>query len=178
MNRAVVVLAGLALLAPAPLPAQAPADKGESARPIVALGWLVGGVWTADASKLGPGMQRVETRYQWADNNAYVRFNTHFVLDKGTLNNYDGNLFWNPERKTLAIWYMDSGNSIIEGPIELQGEGLSVTFRGTNFEGKLADLRVDVSRKTPDLYHWAVAEKQGDGWKPLAELDYRRLAGS
>jgi hypothetical protein len=33
------------------------------------MAWLVGGVWTADAAKLGPGMQRIETRYlmvgQW-----------------------------------------------------------------------------------------------------------------
>jgi hypothetical protein len=36
--------------------------KPDMPRPISALSWLVGGVWTADASKMGPGMQRIETR--------------------------------------------------------------------------------------------------------------------
>ena len=59
------------------------AKPADTAKPIAPLSWLVGGVWTADATKLGPGMLRIETRYQWADNNAYIRFNTHFVFDKG-----------------------------------------------------------------------------------------------
>ena len=56
--------------------------KSTEPKPISALAWLVGGVWMADASKLGPGMQRIETRYSWSDNKAYVRFTTHFVFDK------------------------------------------------------------------------------------------------
>jgi hypothetical protein len=48
--------------------ARARAINATDANPISALAWLVGGVWTADASKLGPGMERIETRYQWADN--------------------------------------------------------------------------------------------------------------
>jgi hypothetical protein len=69
----------------------APAKPAVVAKPIATLSWLLGGVWTADASKLAPGMLRIETRYQWADNNAYIRFNTHFVFDKGSQHNYDGN---------------------------------------------------------------------------------------
>ncbi len=74
--------------------------KPETPKPISALSWLVGGVWTADASKMEPGMQRIETRYQWSDNNAYIRFNTHFVFNKGTSRAYDGNFFWNPAQKS------------------------------------------------------------------------------
>ena len=62
--------------------AQTP-NTPDATNPIHSLSWLVGGVWTADATKLGPGMQRIETRYQWSDNNAYLRFTTHFVSDKG-----------------------------------------------------------------------------------------------
>jgi hypothetical protein len=35
-------------------------------------------------------------------------------------------------------------------------------------------MRVEVIRKTNALYLWALAEKQGDGWKDLAGLDYQR----
>src|SRR5271154_5197518 len=98
------------------------ANQSPAAKPIDALSWVIGGVWTADASKMGPGMQRIETRYQWSDNKAYIRFNTHFVFDKGTAKTYDGNFFWNPAQKSLAMWYMDARNSITESPVVIDGD--------------------------------------------------------
>jgi hypothetical protein len=156
----------------------APAKPVEADKPISMLSWLVGGVWIADASKLGPGMRRIETRYQWADNNAYIRFNTHFVFDKGASHTYDGNFFWNPADQTLAVWYMDAENSITQGPVQVDGDTMNIKFRGQDFESKLADLRVVVLRKNNDDYHWTLQEMQGGGWKDLAALEYLRVAGS
>jgi len=159
-----------------PVVAQTTASTTTEAKPIASLEWLVGGVWTADASKLAPGMERIETRYQWSDNGSYVRFTTHFVTDKGAMKTYDGNMFWDPSKKTLAIWYMDARNAITEGPMSIAGSDWHMTFRGEDFEGKQADFRVDVSMKSHDLYHWTLNEKVGDGWKKLIELDYVRKA--
>jgi hypothetical protein len=152
-------------------------EKTAAAKPIEALSWVIGGVWTADATKLGPGMQRIETRYQWSDNNAYIRFTTHFVFDKGTAKTHDGNFFWNPAQKNLAMWYMDARNGITEGPVQVDGNQWTIQIHGPDFEGKMADLRVLVMRKTNDQYHWSVEEKQGDIWKELAALEYLRLPG-
>ena len=152
--------------------------KPQAAAPISALSWLVGGVWTADATKMGPAMQRIETRYRWSDNKAFLRFTTHFVFDKGTANTYDGNLFWDADHHTFAIWYMDAKNGIVEGPMQWDGEVLRLTFRGYDFDGKMADLKVDVTRKTNDQYHWAVFEKSGEEWKQLGALEYLRGSGS
>jgi hypothetical protein len=170
-----------ALLALAAASAAAFAEEAPpkpAARPIAPLAWLVGGTWTADASKLGPGMKRIETRYQFSDNDAYIRFTTHFVSDKGTLKNYDGNFYWDPQHSTLTFWYMDAGNDIMEGPVRVDGNTMELTFRAHDFDGKLADMKVDVVRTNDDLYTWKLAEKEGDGWKPLASLDYRRMTGS
>ncbi len=151
--------------------------KAPAAKPVDAISWVVGGVWTADATKMAPGMQKIETRYQWSDNHAYIRFNTHFVFEKGTAKAYDGNLFWNPDKKSLAIWYMDHENSITEGPLQVDPDGWTITFHEPDFEGNMADLRVKVLRKTNDDYQWSVAEKQGDTWKQLAQLEYLRQPG-
>ena len=159
-------------------PAKVDTAKSESAKPIDALGWVIGGVWTADASRLGPGMKRIETRYQWSDNNAYIRFTTHFVFDKGTAKTYDGNFYWDPEQKRLAVWYMDTRNQITAGPVEIAKDQWTISFRGEDFDGKMADLRVVVSRKSNDDYHWSLTEKQGDTWQELAGLEYLRMAGS
>jgi hypothetical protein len=152
--------------------------KTDFAKPIDALSWLVGGVWTADTTRMGQGMQRIETRYQWSDNNSFLRFNTHFVFDKGTARTYDGNLFWSPAQNSLAIWYMDASNEIIEGSMQVQGPNWTVNFRGPDFEGKMADLQAEITRKSPDLYHWVVREKQADAWKEMMALDYHRVSGS
>jgi hypothetical protein len=151
-----------------------PAAKPSDAKPIVQLAWLVGGVWTADASGMGNDMQRIETRYTWSDNNAFVRFNTHFVAQQGTLHQYDGQFFFDPEKSALAMWYMDSKNGITQGPITVDGDTTTLSFRGPNFEGKVADLRVLVLRKSNDHYVWQLEEKSQDAWKPLAKLDYIR----
>jgi hypothetical protein len=143
-------------------------------KPITALAWLVGGVWTADASKLGPGLQRIETRYSWSDNGSYIRFTTRFVSDKSTLKNYDGNFFWDPTRHTLAMWYMDASNNITQGPTTFTGDHWQMAFRGDDFAGKPSDLQVDVLRRSNDLYHWSLSEKDDDSWKTLLELDYAR----
>jgi hypothetical protein len=158
-------------------PAQAIA-KAPAAKPVDAISWVVGGVWTADATKMAPGMQKIETRYLWSDNHAYIRFNTHFVFEKGTARAYDGNLFWNSDKKSLAIWYMDHESSITEGPLRVDADGWTITFHGPDFEGNPADLRVKVLRKTNDDYQWSVAEKQGDTWKQLAQLEYFRQPGN
>jgi len=152
--------------------------KTESAKPVAVLGWLVGGVWTADATKLGPGLQRIETRYQWSETNTFLRFNTHFISEKGIVRTYDGNLFWNPEQKSLFMWYMNGDNEIIEGPMQVEGDTWSMTFRSLGDDGKVADYRVEVAQKTNDHYHWALSQKQSDAWKELLSLEYLRVKGS
>jgi hypothetical protein len=73
---------------------------------------------------------------------------------------------------------MNAENEIVEGPMNIDGDTWTMTFRGTDPEGKMADLRAEVTRKSPDLYHWLVREKQADGWKEIMALDYHRVAGT
>ena len=140
------------------------------------LSWLVGGVWTADASKMGDGMKRIETRYVWSDNDAFIRFTTHFVSDKGTAKTYDGNFFWEPEKSQLAMWYMDYANEIIQGPIAIAGETTKFSFHATDFEGRPADMQVELLKKSNEKYQWTLNERVGDAWKQLATLEYVRTA--
>jgi hypothetical protein len=155
---------------------QESAPKPQAAKPIAVLAWLVGGVWTADTSQMGPGLERIETRYQWSDNNAFIRFNTHFVSDKGTLRNYDGHFFWNPAESSLAVWYMDAREAITQGRVRVEGDLMEITFRAPDMQGKEADMRVRVARKTHDDYIWTLEEKDAADWRQLLKLEYLRAA--
>ena len=166
---ATAMLAGAALLA-----GQASTAKATEQRPITPLAWLVGGVWTADASKMAPGL-KIETRYSWSDNGAYIRFTTHFVNEKGTMKNYDGQFYWDAEPAGLRVWYMDARNHITQGPVEVEGDLMQIAFRAEDFQGKMADLRVQLARKTNDHYTWTLEEKQPAGWDQLASLEYLRM---
>jgi hypothetical protein len=177
MKRAWLCLAALVVAASLTL-AQGLTKKAEAPKPIAVLGWLVGGVWTAGPTELGPGLQRIETRYLWSETNTFLRFNTHFVADKGTVRTYDGNLFWNPAQKTLAMWYMNGDNEIIEGPMQVEGDDWNMTFSTSDGGGKMADYRVDITRKTNDHYHWSLQQKEGDVWKEILALEFLRVVRS
>ncbi len=168
----------LVLVMAAGVRAQGAGKAAEGTKPIAPLAWLVGGVWTADASRLGGGMQRIETRYRWSDNNAYIRFNTHFVTDKEALHNYDGSFFWDPERTTLAMWYMDAKNEITQAPVKINGDVMTMEFRAEGLDGKDAEFRVSVTRKTNDHYAWLLEEKQAEEWKGVLALEYLRTPSS
>lgn len=158
--------------------AQTGSEKPPVSGPVSMLGWLVGGVWTATAANLGSGVQRIETRYQWSETKNFVRFNTHFVTDKGIARAYDGNFFWSPAQKTIEVWYMDGNNEIVEGPVRVEGDILTMTFRTTNGAGQMTDYRVDVTRKSNDRYSWSLKEKRGDTWADVLALEYLRSVGS
>jgi len=173
--RKAISTAIVVMLAAAALVGQESGPKPPAQRPIAPLEWLVGGVWTADGSKLAPGL-KIETRYTWSDNGAYIRFTTHFISEKGTLKNYDGQFYWNPEPGGLAVWYMDARNHITQGAVAMDGDVMQIAFRAEDFQGKMSDLRVDVARRTNDHYTWTLEEKQPAGWGQLASLEYLRTA--
>lgn len=168
----VLMLAGTAVSA------QISSEKPPASLPVSPFAWLVGGVWTASAANLNSGVQRIETRYQWSETKNFVRFNTHFVTDKGIARAYDGNFFWSPSHKTIEVWYMDGNNEIVEGPVRVDGDVLTITFRTTNGEGQMADYRIDVTRMSHDRYHWSLKEKHGEAWADVLALEYVRSAGS
>jgi hypothetical protein len=100
------------------------------------------------------------------------------VVERGAAKTYDGNFFWNPAQKSLAMWYMDAKNAITEGPVEANGDVTRISIHGPDFEGKIADLQALVTCKTNDHYRWSILEKEGDTWKEVVALEYLRMPGS
>ena len=71
---------------------------------------------------------------------------------------------------------MDARNHITQGPVVVEGDVMQIAFRAEDFQGKMADLRVQVTRKTNDHYTWMLQEKQAEGWSQLLSFEYLRTA--
>jgi hypothetical protein len=149
----------------------------EPVKPIDQLSWLVGGVWSAQPPVSADGPQRIETRYEWTPNHGFIRFATKFVMTNGANAGYAGDLFFDPADKTLRIWYMDEHNKITQGPVIVDGDKMTVTFRDSgDFVGVAGpvDYRVDVVRTTPDSYQWTLFANVAQTWKKVFALVYQR----
>jgi len=63
---------------------------------------------------------------------------------------------------------MASEGLVMQGPMKWERYVLSAKFRAPHFENNMADMKVEVTRKTNDKYICALFEKEGDNWRPLA----------
>lgn len=163
------VLALVAAFALLPLLGAAPAKL------IGPLLWLAGGTWTADASGLGPGMLRIETKYRLSSNGSFVRFTTAFVSTKGAAPAYDGNFYYDPATTQFAMWYANAKGEIVQGPVAVDGDITSLLFESRDpRDGKPGQMRVVLTRKSRDLCTWSLYDLTRDPLKPILSLAYRR----
>ncbi|HEY0614218.1 MAG TPA: hypothetical protein VGC96_06240 [Candidatus Elarobacter sp.] len=179
--------AGLVLAALLAVPARSAAAPPAAATPVpmplapqlVPFRWLAGGIWRADLSGLPGGMKDIETRYEIAPTGV-ILFASAFVKPDGSIaNGYTGALYFDAAAKRLGMWYVDAHGALTQGPVTLDGERWSMTFTS---DGAIAGhpgstpFRVDVERRSPDLYHWSLFADAGGGFKPVFALDYVRSA--
>lgn len=164
MKRAAGVLAILffCLLAPAHA---APSDM------IHQLDWLVGKTWSADTTGMPGKTAHIDVRYEWAATGNFVQFNTKFVERDGSVTRrYAGNFFYDPAKNGLAMWYMDQDNAIVQAPVQIDGDRMTMTFS----QGGDA-YQVTVTRQNPSLYQWTLFAQVGGAWKQVLTLAYARV---
>jgi hypothetical protein len=141
-----------------------------------ALGWLVGGTWTAMGAGLPENLDRIEVRYRWSFTKNFIQFETKFVGTSGaTTAAYAGNIFFDPAGHRLAIWYMDLDNVVTQGPVSVEPGRTVFSFSGPGQaagQTQTVDYRVELTQTTPDTYHWALFAYTDRAWRPLYALNY------
>jgi hypothetical protein len=60
--------------------------------------------------------------------------------------------------------------------VTLTDTGWEMSFRTQDASGKDAPFRVEILKKSNDLYEWSLRENVGGAWKELLALDYVRKA--
>ena len=135
------------------------------------MGWLAGKTWSARVEKMPGRVSHIDVRYDWSATGNFVQFTTKFVENGGgAKRRYAGNFYFDPATGGLAMWYMNQDNVIIKGPVQIQGNRMTMTFA----EGPTA-YRATVTRTNATLYRWVLFQRVGKDWKQLLVLDYARI---
>jgi len=147
-----------------------------AAASIHSLDWLVGHTWRADASVLGGPVSHIDVRYEWAETANYVHFSTKFFAkDDSVVRRYSGNFFYDPSDSQIRMWYVDDAGQIVQGPLSIADNAISMSFTEPDDRGKSVDYRVDLTRRGDAEYIWELFAQTSKGWTKQFSLDYKRL---
>jgi|HubBroStandDraft_6_1064221.scaffolds.fasta_scaffold204509_2 hypothetical protein len=138
------------------------------------LDWLAGHTWRAKLPASGT-LSHIDVHYDWAETGNLLQFATRFYTTDGKIvQRYAGNFYYDPGESTLMMWYLNSANTIVHGPVTLAGDTMTMTFQSPDDEGKPAEYRVDVTRTTPAAYRWELFKQDAGSWAKQLSLTYER----
>ena len=165
------VLRGMCLfLAGAAFAAETP-----SASPLAPVESLVGGLWVASlpSPKDQPPLQ-LEARFAWTENGKAIHFESTWVHGDKRKPYTDGFYAWNAAKQKIAIFYTDSGGSLVEGLITLDGGTLVNDLVSTEPDGKTTPIQVKLTKDGPDVFTNAIFLQKDGAWAPFVSVRYER----
>jgi len=183
MRRLLIAPALAVMFCVAPASAESPtaAPSASPVQPLDRLQWLVGGVWTADASKLGGGMSRIETRYESVADGNLIRFTTAFIdAHENVVNRYAGNFYVDPATARIKTWYLSSKNEITHGDVAIDPATVTLLITEAPEPDAPPQYRVVIAPENGlgsdyhQVYVWKLSARDGDAWKPMFGLTYAR----
>ena len=162
-------LAAAAFLLPALAWAQAPAED-----PLAWLGWmkdLAGSCWQGtDASGKPIDRQCYELQF-----GRFLRGTIEMGAAEGRPPAFRGDSLFHRDRATgrLAIVMWGSNGTVNPGEAVIEGE--AIRFPQPRAEGR-PEVRTSWTRLGPDAYRVARERREGEAWKEILAVDYRRVA--
>lgn len=139
-----------------------------SANPLAAIEWTVGD-WHATATPHNGKPVQIDNHIYWSETHTAIFFLTRFDGEP----HYSGMYAYDPERRQIAFWYVDSDGNFTRGVARTEGKRLVQEFTGTKTDGTQESLKSYLDPNAGgSSYHWQVL--RGDNPKPLIELDYMK----
>lgn len=150
-------------------------DKPAAPAPLAAVESLVGGTWVAAVPvPAGQPPLALEAHFTWAANKRSVLFESAFVRGEKKAPYTQGFYAWNAEKQKLAIFYTDSGGSLVEGLITPEDGVLVNDLTSTEPGGKLARVQVKLTKIGQDTFTNAIFVEKEGALVPLVMVRYER----
>ena len=164
----IALWAPMVLAQAAPKPAAAPPD------PLALVAWMAGGTWHGEVAAPGGGAAvRVDMQLKRTLAGHAISFNTSF---NGTLQ-YEGHFGYDAVRKQIVFAYGGADGGWVEGNVQPQPEFLLWDFNVHESDGSSGHYQVHVHQDGADDFTWALFRPSGDGWAPMFQIKYHRVAG-
>ena len=183
LNSGLALLLSLALApglradapAAAPEPSAAHAPPEAPASPYAILESLIGGVWSGPIAAGKDGVPRViELHFAWAENRQGVRFASWIVHGSHRSPYVSGMYAWDAAKGKLRMFYTDSGGSLTDGLVAVDGNVLTHDLTETNKDASVDTVRVKLTKLDDDVFTNEVFMLADGNYARIAEVRYER----
>jgi hypothetical protein len=153
----------------------AAAPTAPAASPYAILESFVGGTWIAalPPQKDQPPL-RLELRFAWNENKQGVRFDSAWLAGEKRAPYTSGMYAWNAAKKSLIMFYTDSGGSLTEGTVAPEGNVLAHELTLANKDGSVDNVRVRLTKLGTDAFTNEIFVEKNGEWKKIVEVRYER----
>jgi hypothetical protein len=162
----------------------APARTGQTgaaaARPIEQLGWLAGGVWTAEEpSDQGPPLV-VHLVCHWSGTRNALLFQVTFLSEGRETPQYDGMYVWHPGKGRFVLWQVNRKGEVAEGELTVDGKEMDQTVRVAHLDGSAHFLKAHYTRIDDNAFRFKAQFRLSESapWQEALDLVYKRQPGS
>jgi len=138
--------------------------------PLTQLQWLIGD-WHATAKAPDGTITEIDNHIYWSDTHTAILFVTRFNGEP----HYSGMYAYDPARKQIGFWYVDSDGQFTQGTAASEGQRLTQKFEIAKLDGSTSSLISIIERRSGDsAYHWQVFRASETSGSPLIELEYTK----
>ena len=138
---AITLIAGL-LIVPVIRGDDPPATaKPSAASPLKPMAFLVGGEWEAKLPAQPDGRQiSILAHFTWANNHQVIRISNVFATGGKSVPYIDGMYAWQPQKRVIVFWYVDSQGGLYEGTVKPEAGALVHEFQLTDSKGEVSQF--------------------------------------
>lgn len=148
------------------------AETPAAADPLAPLAWIADSCWTGTFAN---GKTKDFICYEWEFGGKFLRSRHRVVGGEAP---YSGETLYSFDRSAGAIHYdyFNSLGDVLRGEVVPTAEGVSFPSERVTIGGQSAEIRSSWKRRGEDAYSAVTERRDGEEWKPLFTIEFRRDA--
>jgi len=143
------------------------------------LGWLVGGVWTAEEpSDQGPPLV-VHLACNWSGTRNALLFHVTFLSQGHETPQYDGMYVWHPGKQKFVLWQVNRKGEVAEGELTISGKEMDQTVHVAHLDGSEHFLKAHYTLIDDNAFRFKAQFRPSESapWQEALDLVYKRQQG-
>jgi hypothetical protein len=173
---AITLITGLLVVSPIrgddpPAPTKTPVTS-----PLEAMAFLVGGEWEAKLPAQ-PGGQQISilAHFTWANNHQVIRISNVFSAGGKPVPYIDGIYAWQPQKRVIVFWYVDSKGGLYEGTVKPESGALVHEFKLTDAKGEVSEFTARQTMDGTNAWVNEIFSRKDGNLEPEVKVRYEKV---